>query len=205
MRYISLLFFSLLLFLVSCENPFFPPVPETSRPLEVVDQRQSPIGVINLLIKAYEYRNIGLYTSLLTNDFRFYVASGFDQTDRKYKGPLISEKPDTFIVNITDKSRSFLFWDSVAEVYSTRNMFNQTISIEIDEYQIDAPIYHCDSLYAEVVVSKLLLDITVNNGFEFKIVNEPQVFIMKRVELNGLKIWLIRKWYDLGTESSSGA
>lgn len=205
MKHISLLFLSLLLFSVSCQNPFFPPVPETSRPLEVVDQRQSPLGVINLLIKAYEYRNIGLYTSLLTNDFRFYVASGFDQTDRKYKGPLISEKPDTFIVNITDKSRSFLFWDSVAEVYSTRNMFNQTISIEIDEYQIDAPIYHGDSLYAEVVVSKLLLDITVNNGFEFKIVNEPQVFILKRVDRNGSKIWLIWKWYDLGTESSSGA
>lgn len=202
MRYISLLFFALLLFLVSCENSFFPPVPETSRPLEVVDQRKSPIGVINLLIKAYEYRNIGLYTSLLTNDFRFYVASGFDQmVERNFKGELTSDKPDTFIQNIRDKSKTFFFWDSVAEVSSTRKMFDQTISIEIDGYQIDAPIYHCDSLYAEVRVSGLMLDIMVRNGFEYKIENEPQIFILKRVDLNGAKIWLIWKWYDLGTES----
>ncbi len=200
MRYNSLLFFLLLLLSVSCENPFLPPVPDTNRPLEVVDPRKSPVGVINQLIKAYEYRNIGLYSSLLASDFRFYVASGFANTEMQYDGPLNSEKPDTFMEYIDDKSSAFYYWEATAEVASTRNMFDRTISIEVDQYQIDAPRYHCDSLYAEVKVSNLLLDITIDIGYEYKIINQPQVFVLKRIELKGSKIWVIWKWYDLGTE-----
>jgi hypothetical protein len=199
MRYLLLTILLIVLFTIYCDNPFLPARPDTDRPIELVDPRQSPNGVINQLIKAYEYRNIGLYTSLLAGDFRFYVASGFDKT--QYKGQIYSAKPDTFMDYVTDMSRDFFYWDSIAEVNSTRNMFDQTISIEVDQYQIDAPRYHCDSLYAEVQVSNLLLDITIDIGFEYKIVNQPQIFVLKRIDRNGSKIWVIWKWYDLGTES----
>jgi hypothetical protein len=200
MRLLHLISLFAVLFILYCDNPFLPARPDTSRPIELVDSRHSPIGVINQLIKAYEYRNIGLYTSLLASDFRFYVASGFDKTEMRYNGELHSELPDTFMDNIEDMSSKFLFWGYEAEVNSTQKMFSQTRSIEIDQYQIDAPVYHNDSLYAEVKVSDLMLDITMDIGFEYKIDNQPQVFVLKRLDQNGSKIWVIWKWYDLGTE-----
>jgi len=184
----------MILFAMQCDNPFLPARPDTDRPIEPVDNPiNSPVGVINQLIKAYEYRNIGLYTSLLASDFRFYVASGFAST--KFK-PIKDTMPDTFMVYLPT-SNSFSFWEYASEVNSTRNMFKQTISIEIDQYQISAPVYHSDSLYAEVKVSDLLLVITLDIGYEYKIVNKPQVFLLKRTES---KLWVIWKWYDLGTE-----
>jgi hypothetical protein len=202
MRYLHLIIVIVVLFTTYCDNPFLPPRPDTDRPIELIDPRHSPEGVINQLIKSYEYRNIGLYTSLLASDFRFYVSSGFDQTEKKYTGPLEPEKPDTFIdYHQIDKARNYLYWNLKAEVSSTQKMFSQTRSIEIDLYQIDAPVYHCDSLYAEVVVSNLQLDIITDAGDEYKIGNEPQVFVLKRIDLNGSKFWVIWKWYDLGSES----
>lgn len=201
MRYLNIIIVMIILFTMHCDNPFLPPRPVTDRPIELIDLRHSPGGVIHQLIKAYEYRNIDLYTSLLASDFRFYVSSGFDKTEKKYTGSLEPEKPDTFMdYHMIDKASDYLYWNLRAEVNSTQNMFDRTRSIEIDLYQIDAPIYHCDSLYAEVVVSSLSLEIITVAGYEYNIVNQPQVFVLKRSELNGLKIWLIWKWYDLGSE-----
>ena len=181
---------------ISCNSPFFPARPQTDRPIELVDPRNSPAGVINQLFKAYEYRNIGLYTSLLTSDFRFYVAQGIGST--KFE-PKQDTMPDTFMTNVP-RSNSFSYWEYDVEVKSTSNMFSQTIYIEVDQYFINEPEYHSDSL-AEVMVTNLSLDILKDINEEYKIENQPQVFVLKRFEQNGSKIWLIWKWYDLGTEN----
>jgi len=193
--------------LISCENPFFPPVPETSRPLEVVDQRKSPIGVIKLLIKAYEYRNIGLYTSLLTSDFRFYVESGFANEDRINNKTLFPElNPYPALKNIDPGT--YYYWTYAAEVSKTKALFSNTSSIEVDQYGIDAPNYidsiPNDSLFAEVKVVDLMLDITTNSGAEIKIKNEPQIFVLRKVKSPSdslSKIWMISRWYDLGSKN----
>jgi hypothetical protein len=194
--------------LVSCENPFFPPVPETSRPMEAVDQRKSPIGVIKLLIKAYEYKNIGLYTSLLRSDFRFYVESGFAiaNEDRIANNSLIPElNPYPTLQNINPGT--YYYWDYKTEVTKTNALFSNTISIEVDQYGIDAPNYidsiPNDSLFAEVKVVDLMLDVTIKFGDEIKIKNEPQIFVLRK-EVSPSdslsKIWVIWRWYDLGSK-----
>ncbi len=194
MRFLIIISLLLIPVTMHCDNPFFPPRPATDRPLEITDELpNSPAGVINQLFKSYKYRNISLYTSLLASDFRFYVASGFAST--KFQ-PIKDTMPDTFMVHVPT-SNSFNYWGYAAEVHSTKNMFENTRSIEIDQYQMSAPVYHNDSLYAEVMVSNLLLHITIDIGFEYTIANKPQVFLLKQTDAN---VWVIWKWYDLGTE-----
>jgi hypothetical protein len=188
------------LMLMSCENPF---LPKTGVPLNVSDPRLTPAGVISQLFSSYESRRIELFTDLLSKDFKFYVASGFDRTNMTYSGKLLSEKPDTFMLFVNTNA-FYDYWGYDAEVNSTSKMFHAEM-IEIPSRPAISNTHYIfnssgDTVCAEVKVNDVTFEVSrYENGnvlVTYSLENQPQVFLLERDKDN---LWVIKKWYDLGS------
>jgi hypothetical protein len=191
----------LLLFLIvlACENPF---LPETGPPLETINQRSTPAGIITQLFHSYETQRIELFTDLLSKDFKFYIASGFDRTTMTYSGPLLSEKPDPFMTYV-NTTGLYAYWGYNAEVSSTTKLFSNADRIEISPGLTSTFNYICDASgdtsYVEVRVNNVTFEVSRYEGnllATYSLENQPQVFLLERGKD---RLWVIKKWFDLGS------
>jgi hypothetical protein len=184
------------LLLISCENPF---LPETGVPLNVSNPRSTPAGVISQLFQSYETRRIELFTSVLSKKFKFYVASGFDIITT-----LNPEKPDTFMEYV-DKNSSYNYWEYDEEYKRTSKIFENAEMIEIPSRPAISNTHYIfdssgDTIYAEIKVNNVTFEVSKyesNTLVTYSLENQPQVFLLERDEDN---LWVIKKWYDLGSE-----
>ena len=195
------LFAVFFLMLISCDNPFFP---NTGLPLKVNNPRLTPSGVISQLFQSYETRRIELFTDVLSKEFKFYIASGFESKVHN-SGPLLSEKPDVFM-QCVDTNSLYYYWGYTNEVSSTKKLFSNAEMIEIPSrpeisdinYQFNAS---GDTVFAEVEVKDVTFKVSkyenINSLVTYSLENQPQVFLMERDEN---KLWVIKKWFDLGRE-----
>ncbi len=185
---------------LSCENLFFPPI---DRPLLVDNPRLTPEGVISLLFQSYETRSIETFAGILSKDnFKFYVASGFDKTQHRYSDPLLKERPYTFM-QFVNSNNSYYYWEYDAEIYSHRKLFSGTARIDAQNgggYDIHYVINTSgDTVFAEVKIDKFTFEVTTDDSpLPYSVVNQPQVFLMQRDEK---KLWSICKWFDLESEN----
>ena len=198
----KLLFAVLFLMLISCDNPFFP---DTGLPLKVSNHRLTPSGVISQLFQSYETRRIELFTDVLSKEFRFYIASGIDRKKMIYSDTLLSEKPDTFMLFV-DKNKIYYSWGYGVEVSSTKKLFTTAEMIEIPSRPAISDIKYIvnssgDTVFAEVKVTDVTFKVSqyenINSLVTYSLENQPQVFLMERDQN---KLWVIKKWFDLGSE-----
>lgn len=186
-----------MLLIISCEVYF----PDTVEPVQTVNNRTTPAGVIKQLFNSYNSRNINLFTQILWSDsFKFYISPDFDRTQLKNPGILLSERADSFMVYVNTTSL-FYYWNYNAELTSTKNLFNRASDLKVgSSYFIYDPVYKMsdtgDTLYAEVKVEGISIDISYE-GMIYVMENQPQVFLMKRDSEN---LWVIWKWYDLSSD-----
>lgn len=186
----KILLVAFFLMLISCNNPF---LPETGFPVSVPNPRLTPEGVISQLFQSYETRRIELFTSVLSKNFKFYVASGFDRIT------LNSEKPDTDMEYV-DKNSSYDYWGYDEEITRTKVLFSKAEMIEIPSRPaISSTNYFSsgDTSYAEIKVNNVTFEVSKyesNTLVTYSLDNQPQVFLLERVK----DLWVIKKWYDLG-------
>jgi hypothetical protein len=196
--------------LFACDNPF---LPRTGEPLKVGTGRETPAGVIQQLYQSYETRQINLFMDLFspTKDFRFYVSPSF-QTD-------YAQTPGANVENI-DSSFSYAYghvldgkayyWTYNEEIQIHNNMFSDAVGIRFN--QVPQPvdtngIYYFTgqdgNQYAEVVVRDGMLEITAKTPYD-QVVDDyyidigVQVFYLEKDPQNPA-LWVIAKWFDLGT------
>jgi len=204
MKLRNYLFVAVLCAGISCDNLLFP---QTGKPMKGDDPRKTPAGVITQLFNSYESRSIGIFTSVLAADFKFYISASFDRTQMVFSGDLQSEMPDTFMHYVNTTSL-YYYWDYKAEVNSTTKLFSNAEDITIGEHSISRTNYTIDSngdtAYAEVEIADVTFNVSryegINTLVTYQIINQPQVFLMKK---DADDLWVIWKWYDLGTETGS--
>jgi hypothetical protein len=190
----------LFLMIISCDNPF---LPETGHPfLKTISQQLTPEDIITQLFHSYETQRIELFTGLLSKDFKFYIAPGFDRTNMTYSGPLLFEKPDTFMLFV-NTTGLYYYWGYNAELSSTTKLFSNADRIEISPGHSSTFNYVCDTSgdtnYVEVRVNNVTFELSRYEGntlVTYPLVNQPQVFLLERGED---KLWKIKKWFDLGS------
>lgn len=194
-----------LLLLTVCRNPLLPP---TGVPVNQSTEapRATPQGVIDQLIDAYENRQIDLYIDLFPKDgsFRFFVAPSF-VGDYKARAKDFYEQGDS-LLQFVSRSELYYYWTQDKEVQGCTRLFTQAASIEFTEKPVLASVRkfidNGDSV-AEVLMTGGLLDIGQYTDFNvitiYPVEIERQVFKLEKDERN---LWVISKWYDLGTSAS---
>ncbi len=189
--------FLIALLLISCGDLFFP---KTGNPTFILSRRATPEGVINQLVEAYETQRIELIEEILADSFQFYVAPSFESF---YSLEYNSESPDTSLQYIV--SKPYFYWKRKDELYRTKKIFEHTVSAQFLEtpyifrkrYEVSA---NNDTIGVELQFDKGTLYLETA-GQEYQLVDvNNQVFLLRR-DSEGL--WVIRKWYDLSTESST--
>lgn len=195
---IRLLLFVLLF--LNCSEFFFP---KTGFPDNSSAQRSTPEGVLKQLIEAYESRRIDLIDDLLADSFQFYVAKTFDEY---YTLDYDSEPPDSTMQYLKRFDKPFYnYWKRKDELNRTKKLFEHTITtIFYEQPNFSLPRYEVtstrDTLFVEIqlIGGDLFLE-TDNQGYQ-RVDITNQIFKLIR-DSEGL--WVIRKWYDLSTESST--
>lgn len=94
------------MFLVSCQNPFRPPLKDISTP-DI--QNRSPEEVLNNLAKSYKEKNINLFKTLLHSNFRF---------------ELMTSEVNQIGLDLDGDGFKDTWWGYEQEVEFTNNMFN---------------------------------------------------------------------------------
>jgi hypothetical protein len=197
--------------ILSCDNPFLPATGVSQKDPNSVDMpnsRSTPRGVIDQLFHSYETKRLDLFTALLSKDYRFYIASGFDQTvnnfSTKYGGSLHSERPDSFMAYV-NTSDLYYYWGYEAEIHSHSKLFSKAELITITSMpQIDQTHFIIsasgDTTNVEVKVRNVTFEVSVLDAssiVSYPVSNQEQVFLLER---DTDKMWVIQKWYDLGRE-----
>jgi hypothetical protein len=189
-----------------CRNPFFPPVgtPDKTPPL-----RTTPGGVITQLIKAYELRRIDLFEDLLPvgNTFRFYVSPKFESKflERPY-GSIPPEPRDT-LLHYTTESSTYYYWGQDQELQSHKHLFTRAESIKFTvKPSVSAGNFRYivnesgDTTNVELLMEngEILIKVNISGVTDdYSIWIEKQVFLLER---DGENLWVIRKWYDFGSQ-----
>jgi hypothetical protein len=181
-------------------------------PLRTVSLRSTPAGVIDQLVKAYEEQRIDLYTDLFpaSGSFRFYVSPQFVSTFQSmpFYNDNLREVRDTLLRYIGNDPY-YYYWTQDIEVQAHRNLFSQAISINFSEqpnvnpgdfnYIVNS---HGDTTNVEMLMTGGQINIiwsTPENGFEEDVIEvDKQVFFLEKDAHN---LWVIRKWYDFGSQS----
>lgn len=197
---------------LACYNPFLPPtdIPENDlNRVENIGSRSTPENVIDQLFQSYESKNLTQFTDLLSKDYRFYIASGFDQTNNnfstKYGGILHSERPDSFMMYV-NTSDLYYYWGYEAEVHSHNKLFSNAELITIPSRPQISEIHYIfnstgDTVNAEVRIKNVTFEVSVfeeSTITPYTVSNQDQVFLLEK---DTSKLWVIKKWYDLGRES----
>jgi hypothetical protein len=197
-----------LFFLLLCRNPFFP---LTGKPDDASLLRATPRGVITQLINSYEQRRLDLFEDLrpVSNTFRFYVSPTFVTTyqssGKDYVNP--AETRDTLLQHI-GAFPYYYYWTHDVEVESHRKLFSQALSIR---FTINPTVNPGDFRYiingsndttnVEVLMmdGKIALEFDMGGG-DIEVDSiwvDKQVFFLERDADN---LWVIRKWYDFGSQ-----
>lgn len=197
-----------------CKNPFLPP---TGVPVNDIQLRETPAGVIKQLEIAYEQKRIDLFTELLLQNFRFYIEP---ETEEILSRPYVSAD-DSLRNNLSlypyiaiSNVQRFHFWGFASEKKSHEKLFREAETIIfVNSLSPDEPRYFVDTLYnADSTVMSLdtiRAEVVVPTGGRFEISvpeirPEPfdvdvgtQVFYMIPDPADK-KLWVILKWFDLG-------
>jgi hypothetical protein len=188
-----------LLLSLSCENLY---LPDIGVPLNVPNPRATPAGVISQLFQSYETRRIELFTDLLSNDFKFYIAAGFEKTMTNQE-PLSSEKPDAFMHHVNENTL-YYYWGYKSEIDRTSKLFSNAEMIDIPSRpEISDILYSSfgDTSFAELLVKDVTFEVSKyensNTLVTYSLENQPQVFLLERTTDS---LWVIKKWFDLGSE-----
>jgi hypothetical protein len=193
------------LLLCSCRDPFFMP---TGKPYKTESLRARPEGVIKQLINSYEQQRIDLYEDLFPASglFRFYVSPQFTSTylTRPYANP--PESTDVRLQFISGNSY-YYYWTQNIEIQSHKKLFSQASSIVFSEQpDFDPNRFHYlvddkgDTTNVEIELLNGTIGITVaidGSLDQYSVSIEKQVFLLERDADN---LWVIRKWYDFGTQ-----
>jgi hypothetical protein len=194
--------------LAVCRNPFFP---FTGKPDDAPLLRSTPSGVITQLINSYEQRRLDLFDDLLPSSgtFRFYVSPNFVATyqssGKNYVNP--AEPRDTLLQHI-GAFPYYYYWTQNVELQSHRRLFAQALSIR---FALDPTVNPGDFRYivngnndttnVELLMldGKIVLEFDMGGGDSEvdTILVDKQVFFLERDADN---LWVIRKWYDFGTQ-----
>ena len=192
---------------IACRNPFFPPLglPDAAKPL-----RTTPGGVITQLINAYEQMRIDRYEDLFpkSGTFQFYVSPRFAETSyssRAYANP--PEPRDTLLHYIGNES-FYYYWNQERELQSHKKMFTVAISIAFKvKPDVDPGKFRyilngsgdTTNVELEMTSGEFVVSVQLPNGVidETPVAIEKQIFLLERDDEN---LWVIRKWYDLGSK-----
>jgi|WetSurMetagenome_2_1015567.scaffolds.fasta_scaffold01936_4 hypothetical protein len=200
-----------------CFNPFFP---ETGEPINVAAARSTPAGTVQQLFTAYETRQINLFMDLFspTKDFRFYVSPSFQLDYQKERAGAPLETIDSMFNEVRRvKGYSQMnYWTYDDEIEIHNNLFTQATDITmdvspqpIDTNTIDYFSSATGTQYAEVIVRGGRFKITVINAADqtaiyYYVDIGEQAFYLEHDPQNAT-LWVIAKWFDLGTASSDAS
>jgi len=201
--------------LLSCNNIFFP---DTGSPLSGT-LRNTPQGVVQQLILAYKNQRIDLYTDLFssTKDFRFYVSPSFAS---EYN----NGKPDSKPLEVIDTMYQYVvqhgisscnYWTYTEEIQIHTNLFSKSSQITFATQPVINQIRYMtnsngDTTNVEIVIqdgeidilSEIYYDAEYNRyADEYIIYIDTQVFYLER-DPDDNSLWVIQKWFDLGTAAS---
>jgi hypothetical protein len=198
-------------FLLACSiNPFFPP---SGEPLKGDIGRTTPAGTIAQLFRAYETRQINLFMDLFsaTKDFRFYVSPSFAADYAKSHGSVNIETIDPAFQYVRGRGiTQAYYWTYDEEIQIHNNLFTQAVDIGFSIYPqpIDTNTITYlrgppdSTYYTEVVVRGGEMVIRVSTGdmtaIDYKVDIGEQVFYLEKDPQNP-SLWVIAKWFDLGT------
>jgi len=203
-----------LLLVCGCFNPFFPP---TGEPQTVGMARSTPAGTVQQVFQAYETRQINLYQDLFspTKDFRFYVSPSFQADYAKEWGTSDIETIDSMFsyVRVVKGISQMYYWTYDDEIDIHDNLFSQAIEIlytvspqPIDTSDIRYFKASDGTQYAEVIVRGGTMEIRVSTGdlteVDYFVDIGEQAFYLEHDPRNSA-LWVIAKWFDLGTAGSS--
>jgi hypothetical protein len=195
-------------FFCFCRNPFFPDI---GRPDSAPALRTTPGGVITQLLNSYEQRRIDLFKDLLpvSNTFRFYVSPSFVpayQNEGKYY--VNPPEPRDTVLQYIGGFPYYYYWTQDVEVQSHLRLFTQAQSIKFTLTPIVNPgdfRYTLDSNKDTINVEMLMTDGKIAMTFDVgggdteddTVWIDKQVFLLER---DTKKLWVIRKWYDFGSQ-----
>jgi hypothetical protein len=195
----------------ACRNPFFP-LTGMPDPLSVSTLRATPAGVIEQLKKAYEEKRRDLYIDLfpLSGSFRFYVSPQFRSTYQSLPiyNDNLKEARDTLLKNIGNDSY-YYYWPQDIEIQAHKKLFDKAVSIVFSVPPIVNPgdfnyivNSHGDTTNVEMLMTDGEIHIIWNDpdvGYVEEVIEiDKQVFYLERDASN---LWVIRKWYDFGSQS----
>jgi hypothetical protein len=193
-----------------CRNPFFPDlgIPDKGSPL-----RATPMGVITQLINSYEQQRLDLFEDLfpVAGTFRFYVSpsfvSAYQSEAKSYVNP--PEPRDTMLHDALIQTYTYYYyWTQGVEIQSHKGLFTQAQSIVFDikptvnsgdiRYIVNST---GDTTNVEMLMTGGEIDAVFDLGggtIDEEIISiENQVFLLER---NAGNLWVIRKWYDFGSQ-----
>jgi hypothetical protein len=193
-----------------CFDPFYPP---TGEPQTVGVARSSPAGTVQQLFESYETRQINLFMDLFspTKDFRFYVSPSFQADYTKERGNASLETIDSmfnYVREVKGISQMY-FWTYDDEIQIHDNLFTQAVEIgfTVNPQTIDTGSIRYfqatdGTQYAEVIVRGGELQIQVSTGdltvIDYYVDIGEQAFYLEKDPRNSA-LWVIAKWFDLGT------
>jgi hypothetical protein len=180
-----------------CGSPFFP---STGKPEKFEPLRQTPQGVITQLVESYEQQRIDLFQDLFpaAGTFRFYVSPQFEDTLIQ-KG--YSSEPRDTLMQWTTGTR-YYYWTQEEEISHHKSMFNRAYAIRftvmpsVDPGNFRYTIKNGDTTNVEVLMTDGQIEILLSDDV-WTIAIERQVFFLERAPD---RLWVIRKWYDLGIQ-----
>lgn len=190
---------------LDCNNPFFPP---TGIPSQGSAPRATPSGVLDQLIKSYELKNLDLFEDLLPKDktFQFYVAHSFwSAYQSTYNLP--EEPRDTTLHDIAESP--YYYWNQASEESRHQNLFSKASELEFSSRPVINDLRYIknevgDTVKAEVewIGGELIVSGMTSESvlIDQPVSIEKQVFLM--VKNSDDHLWVIKKWYDLSTQSS---
>jgi hypothetical protein len=201
------------LILLSCFNPFFPPI--DNPPGSVTNTlRSTPFGIIQQLVNAYQKQDIDLYRELFSieQDFRFYVLPEFSSSN------IITtcERIDTVLCAyiISNNLRCLNYWTYSEEMKSHTHLFERADQITLNCRNIDpSDIRYIvnenrETTNVEVILRGGALTITGKPYFDiegnalqdyYEVADiGQQVFYLEKDPQNS-SLWVIQKWFDLNS------
>jgi hypothetical protein len=211
---------------VSCFNPFFPP---TGVPSEPAGSRNTAKGVINQLVTSYERKHIYLFDDILSENYRFYVSSSFATEYQNEQRAQFEEFSDSafFYVNFG----KYYYWTAASEKKAHQNLFNaaERITFTTQPYYNENNFIYTivskpdtvgtvidtvsgkpvpdirltyDTTHVEIRMLSGEIEIVLKDNLGRYVIDiGEQVFYLSR-DSEDSTLWVIDKWFDLGTASN---